>query len=439
MTKLIVDVSSVTRTNSPEDAVKLRAPEIRASKYTPGVVTTAWITVEAPEGPVDVEVEPGPIEVMIRSGQTTPDILRLQVPDKEQVNLGELLESQKPVDPTVAEEVRAELQAMQEKLNKLEQPPLTEEFEELKKTVETLAQAQDSEALSQIGKLAEQLNDLQGQLAQYAKSEAIDTMAESLQKVTALVTETQANIAGVSQDAASAAENANQAKQAAEAGKETLELLSLPTGEALERIFAMTEKYEEEEYHLEITYFLAAYAVIQMFEKNLDQFEKHFFLVDNEGNPLYDNSNKNPVEKVKQRVGYTPDKALKALVKEVNQSAEIMLQARNGLVIIQQHQVHGIRINRGRGLAKLAELIVGYAKFGDLPERTAAQAVIDYADIHGDAAWRVEFYTPDQHLLRAIPVESPGLTLLEETGALKAAGLEWATSYEEWVRRFHLG
>lgn len=65
MTKLIVDVSSVTRTNSPEDAVKLRAPEIRASKYTPGVVTTAWITVEAPEGPVDVEVEPGPIEVMI--------------------------------------------------------------------------------------------------------------------------------------------------------------------------------------------------------------------------------------------------------------------------------------------------------------------------------------------------------------------------------------
>lgn len=216
MTKLTVDVSSVTRTNSPDDAVKLRAPEIRASKYTPGVVTTAWITVEAPEGPVDVEVEPGPIEVMIRSGQTTPDILRLQVPDKEQVNLGELLESQKPVDPTVAEEVRAELQAMQEKLNKLEQPPLTEEFEELKKTVETLAQAQDSEALSQIGKLAEQLNDLQGQLAQYAKSEAIDTMAESLQKVTALVTETQANIAGVSQDAASAAENANQAKQAAE-------------------------------------------------------------------------------------------------------------------------------------------------------------------------------------------------------------------------------
>lgn len=438
MTKLTVDVSSVTRTNSPDDAVKLRAPEIRASKYTPGVVTTAWITVEAPEGPVDVEVEPGPIEVMIRSGQTTPDILRLQVPDKEQVNLGELLESQKPVDPTVAEEVRAELQAMQEKLNKLEQPPLTEEFEELKKTVEALAQAQDSEALSQIGKLTEQLNDLQSQLATYAKTETLDAVTESLQRVTALVSETQANIAGVSQDAASAAENANQAKQAAEAGKETLELLSLPTSEALERIFATTEEFEGEEYPLEITSFLAAYAVIETFEKNLETFENRFFLVDSEGNPLYDNA-QNPVEKVKQRVGYTHDKALKALVKEVNQSAEILLQVRNGTVVIQQPQMHNIRINRGAAFAKLAELIVGYAKFGDLPERTAAQAVIDYADIHGDAAWRVEFYTPDQHLLRAIPVESPGLTLLEETGALKVAGLEWATSYVEWVRRFHLG
>lgn len=438
MTKLTVDVSSVTRTNSPEDAVRLRAPEIRASKYTPGVVTTAWITVEAPEGPVDVEVEPGPIEVMIRSGQTTPDILRLQVPDKEQVNLGELLENQKPVDPTVAEEVRAELQAMQEKLNKLEQPPLTEEFEELKKTVEALAQAQDSEALSQIGKLTEQLNDLQSQLATYAKTETLDAVTESLQKVTALVSETQANIAGVSQDAASAAENANQAKQAAEAGKETLELLSLPTREALERIFVMTDEFEGEEYLLQITSFLAAYAVIQLFEKNLENFEKRFFLVDSEGKPLYDN-NKNPVEEVKQRVGYTHDKALEALVNEVNQSAEMLLLVRNGTVTIQQPRMHGISINRTGAFTKLAELIVGYAKFGDLPERTAAQAILDVEDMHGDVAWRVQFYSPDQHLLRAIPVENLELTLLEETGALKAAGLEWATSYEEWLRRFHLG
>lgn len=90
MTILVVDVSTVTTESKPEDRVRLRAPEVRASRMTPGVVSTDWTEVAAPEGPVEVVVEPGELEIQLLSKRPGPK-LRVIVPDVERIELRDLM------------------------------------------------------------------------------------------------------------------------------------------------------------------------------------------------------------------------------------------------------------------------------------------------------------------------------------------------------------
>lgn len=113
MTILVVDVSTVTTESRAEDQFRFRAPQVRSSVLTPGVVSTEWATVPTPDGPVEVLVEPGPLEVQLLSKRPGPKFL-VDVPNVERVRLRDLLDIPKDISPGETAKIWQEIVQLKE-------------------------------------------------------------------------------------------------------------------------------------------------------------------------------------------------------------------------------------------------------------------------------------------------------------------------------------
>lgn len=105
MTKIVFDLFSVAGRSHSDDAVTFRAPFMRKSTITGGIVTTRRERIEAPAGTETVDVEPGPIEIEVwAAGESRK--LTFNVPDTDTIYLSDYVETAIPLEPSTVNDFR---------------------------------------------------------------------------------------------------------------------------------------------------------------------------------------------------------------------------------------------------------------------------------------------------------------------------------------------